>query len=221
MTTSGTFDFNLSVSEIIEEAYENIGLEARTGYDLHTAQRSLNLLLLEWGNRGLHLWTTETLNLPMVPGQGSYPLPATTVDVLEAVMRRDGVDLPMARISRADHTFLPDKNTPGRPHQFMTLRLREPVLKVWPVPDRDSDVMVINLMRQLEDVGRASNTVDIVKRYLPALIAGLAFKLSIKKQPEMAMALREHYEDVLSRAMDEDVERVSFRAVPGGRYLRV
>jgi hypothetical protein len=221
MTTSGTYDFNLTVSEIIEEAFENCGLEARTGNDLQTAARSLNLLLQEWSNRGLHLWTVQSLTIPMVANQSVYNLPASSVDILEAVLRRNGIDLRMDRVSRADYMHTPDKAISGRPHRFLVTRAAIPTVTLWPVPDNPADTMVLTVMRRVQDVGVYSNTPDVVSRFLPALIAGLTFKIAIKRAPERAEAMAALYQTALTFAMEEDVERVSFRAVPPRGYTRV
>lgn len=221
MTTSGTYGFNLTISEIIEEAFENCGLVARTGNDLLTAARSLNLLLQEWSNRGLHLWTVAEHIVPTVAGTATYALPEQTVDVLEAVLRRSGTDFQMERIARAEYAYTPDKTMAGRPHRFLVTRLAVPTLTVWPVPENATDQIVLNIMRRVQDVGAFSNNPDVVSRFLPALIAGLSVKIAMKRAPERAQAAIAVYENLLKNAMEEDIERVSFRAVPPPGYGRV
>ncbi len=139
MTTSGTSTFNLEFDEIIEEAYERCGLESRTGYDLRTARRSLNLLFMDWANRGLNLWTIEQRSLALVAGDPEYDLPADTVNILSAVVRTgtgtNQQDITLDRISQNEYLHVPDKFTKSRPSQYYLQRTATPVLFIYPAPD--------------------------------------------------------------------------------------
>src|SRR5210317_1641677 len=134
MTTSGSRDFNIDVAEIIEEAYERCGLEVRTGYDARTARRSLNLMFAEWANRGLNLWTVKQGTITLTQGQATETLSASVVDVLELVLRRDGTDYEIERISRGEYSTLPNKTTQGRPSQYWFNKQIQPVINLWAVP---------------------------------------------------------------------------------------
>jgi hypothetical protein len=143
MTLSGTTAFELDVTEYIEEAFERCGLEVRTGYDLKTAKRSLNLMLADWANRGLNQWTIQRTTVPLVTGTREYALGTETIDVLSAVVRRTGTDFAMARVSRDTDLNTPNKTTTGRPSQFFVSRSIDPVLLVWPTPENDTDVIIL------------------------------------------------------------------------------
>jgi hypothetical protein len=121
MTTSGTQAFNLDLNNLIEEAFERCGAELRTGYDMRTARRSLNLLTIEWANRGINLWTIEEGSIPMVQGQITYDLPVDTIDLLDSVIRTSSgtgqTDINISRISVSTYATIPNKNAQGRPIQ--------------------------------------------------------------------------------------------------------
>jgi hypothetical protein len=221
MPTSGTYTFNLSIAELIEEAYERCGIEAVNGYDLASGQRSLDLLLQDWSNRKLNLWTVEEFQIPLVKGQATYTLPSYAIDILEASIRQSGVDYSTERMSRKFYAGLPQKSQEGRPSHYLVTRLAVPTVTLWQTPDTTGAQLRMNLMRRIQDVGAFSNTPDVVSRYLPALAAGLAFFIAMKRAPERAELLNAFYEQELRRAADEDVERVSFHAVPARGYLRV
>ena len=135
MAVSGSKDFELDVAEYVEEAFERCGLEVRTGYDLKTAKRSLNLLLADWANRGLNQWTIKQRTVNMVGADGNYNLGADVIDVLSVVVRRDGTDYSLERLSRDEFLTIPNKTTQGRVNQFFLDRQVTPVLNLWPVPD--------------------------------------------------------------------------------------
>jgi hypothetical protein len=222
VATSGTTAFNLDLVELIEEAYERTGSEMRTGYDLRTARRSLSLMLLEWANRGLNLWTVEQGSQVLTPGTGTYTLPADTVDLLEHVIRTPGgstpVDITISRISVATYSSIPNKQQFGRPIQIYVDRRRDaPAVTVWPVPDNSQTyTLVYWRLRRLQDVGGSDNTEDVPFRFLPALVAGLAYQLALKV-PDGAQRLpilKAQYDEAWQLASDEDREKAPVRFVP-------
>lgn len=214
MTTSGSRDFNLDVAEIIEEAYERCGLEVRTGYDARTARRSLNLMLADWANRGLNLWTMAEANIPLVAGTASYVLSADMIDILDVVVRSQGTDFEVERISRTEYFTLPDKTTSGRPSQFFLERTIIPTLYLWSTPDSSSDVLRYYYIRRMQDADSLTNTTDIPFRFLPCMVAGLAYYLAMKRAPERLAILKSVYDEEFQRAADEDIDRVSLKLVP-------
>ena len=164
MTTSGSRDFNLDVGEIIEEAYERCGLEVRTGYDARTARRSLNLMFAEWANRGLNLWTVTQTTQALTQGVSTYTLAADVVDILEMVLRRDGTDYEIDRISRGEYLTFPNKTAQGRPSQFYFDRQIQPVITLWQPPENSTDVLVYYYVRRLQDADTLVNTTDTRSR---------------------------------------------------------
>lgn len=214
MPTSGSKDFELDVSEYIEEAYERCGIEVRTGYDLKTARRSLNLMLAEWANRGLNQWTIKQTVLTLVEGDGDYDLGADTIDVLDAACRRDGIDYSMGRLSRSDYLGIPDKATKSRPNEFFVDRQVNPVLQIWPLPENGTDQLILNRLVRMDDADTYTNTMDMPFRFYPCLAAGLAYYLSIKRAPERVELLKAVYEEEFERALSEDRDRASFTVQP-------
>lgn len=217
MATSGTRVFTLSFAEIVEEAYERCGVTIRTGYEVRTARRSLNLLLLEWANRGLNLWTVEQGTTVLTSNVATYNLPVDTVDLLECIIRKDNTDIVISRIGFSTYSTIPNKTNTGRPVQIYVARETEiPTFTVWPVPDVSGYSLVYWRLRRMDDAGTGVNTSDVPFRFLPVLTAGLAFYLS-QKVPgaEMkTMSLQTEYERQWLLASDEDRQRVSHRAVP-------
>jgi hypothetical protein len=214
MTTSGTKTFELDVTEYIEEAFERCGLEVRTGYDIRTAKRSLNLLLADWANRGLNQWTIEQTTVTVTQGTRDYALDPDTIDILSVVVRRDGVDYGIERISRDDYLNIPTKTTQSRVSQFFVDRQITPVLKVWPAPDNSTDILIFDRLVRIDDAGSPANTLQMPFRFYPALAAGLAYYLSIKRSPQRIQILKAVYEEELDRAMSEDRDRASLQVVP-------
>jgi hypothetical protein len=214
MTTSGTKTFELDVTEYIEEAFERCGLEARTGYDIRTAKRSLNLLLADWANRGLNRWTIAQTTVTVTQGTLDYTLDPDTIDVLSVVVRRDGVDYGIERISRDDYLNIPTKTTQSRVSQFYVNRQITPVLKVWPAPDNSTDVLIFDRLVRMDDASSATNTLQMPFRFYPALAAGLAYYVSLKRAPQRTQLLKAVYEEELDRAMSEDRDRASLQVVP-------
>ena len=217
MTTSGSRDFNIDVAEIIEEAYERCGLEMRTGYDAKTARRSLNLMFAEWANRGLNLWTVTQAVTPVVQGQAQIELGEDVVDILEMVLRRDGADIEMERISRGQYLDFPNKTAQGRPSQFYFDRSIAPVINLWQTPENSTDQLVYYYVRRIEDADALVHTTHLPFRFYPCLVAGLAYYLARKRAPERIQLLKAVYEEEFQRAAEEDEDRVPLRIVPGRR----
>jgi|TARA_R110000772_G_scaffold61359_1_gene138327 hypothetical protein len=218
MALSGSTNFEPNVTEFIEEAYERCGLELRTGYDLKTAIRSVNLMLAEWANRGLNQWTIEQGTETVVEGQNDYPLNANIIDVLDVVVRRTinniPTDISINRVSRSEFINIPNKTTKARPSQFFFDKLSTPVLKVWPAPENSTDVLVFNKIVRMDDADKATNTMDMPFRFYPCFVAGLAYYLSLKKNPQLTPQLKAIYEEEFRRAADQDEDRASFRVRP-------
>ena len=219
MATSGTTSFNLDFDDIIEEAYERCGLELRTGYDLLTARRSLNLMFLEWANRGLNLWTIEQRSLSLTAGTASYNLTADTVNIMSAVLRTGSgdtqQDVTLDRISQNEYLHVPDKLKQARPSQYFLQRTATPVLFLYPAPDAETSyTFQYYVIRRIEEVGAFTNTADVVFRFLPALVAGLAYHLSLKKAPDRVPLLKSLYEEEFARAAIEDRDTASVYLTP-------
>ena len=221
MTTSDSRDFNLDVAEIIEEAFERCGLEVRTGYDARTARRSLNLMFAEWANRGLNMWTVQQGTVTLTQGQATETLLADVVDVLEVVLRRDGTDYDLDRISRGDYVTLPSKTTQGRPSQFWFNRQIAPVINLWAVPENSTDQLIYYYLQRIDDADTLVNTTDMPFRFYPCMVAGLAYYLAMKRAPDRIQLLKVVYEEEFQRAADEDEDRVPLKLQPSMRYMRV
>ena len=217
MTTSGSRDFNLDVAELIEEAYERCGLEARTGYDLRTARRSLNLMFADWANRGLNLWTVTEATQALTAGTAEYTLGADVVDVLDVALRRNGTDYELDRISRSEYLNFPDKTSTGRPSQFFFDRQIQPKFVLWQTPDSSSDTLVYYYIRRMEDADSLTNNAAVPFRFLPCAVSGLAYYLSVKRAPERMQMLKMLYDEDFLLASTEDIDRVPLKLVPGLR----
>ena len=223
MATSGTTAFNPDFTEIAEEAWERAGREMRSGYDLRTARRSMNLLTIEWQNRGINLWTIDEGSVTLTEGTSEYDLPADTVDLLEHVVRTDSgdatsqQDLTISRISVSTSSSIPNKLSEGRPIQVYVERLRAtPKINIWPVPDKSGYVFYYWRMRRIEDAGSGAETADMNFRFLPPLMAGLAYYIA-QKDPELmprVPMLKAIYEEQFDLAAGEDREKTSARFVP-------
>jgi hypothetical protein len=221
MTVSGSTDFELDVSDYIEEAFERCGLEVRTGYDLKTAKRSLNLLFADWANRGLNQWTIAQRTQTVTQGTSSYNLGTDVVDVLSMVVRRSNSDLAMTRISRDAYLVINSKTTQSRPSQFFIDRQITPVIKLWPTPENSTDTLVFDCLTRIDDADTFTNTVDVPFRFYPCLAAGLAYYLSIKKAPERIQVLKTIYDEEFDKAQAEDRDRASFSVSPNLQFYRV
>ena len=235
MTTTGTSAFNLDLNSLVEEAFERCGAELRTGYDLRTARRSLNLLTIEWANRGINLWTIEQGSIPLVQGQIAYDLPVDTIDLLDHVIRTgtgtNQSDININRISVDTYSTIPNKNAQGRPIQVWINRqsgatepggVANPQINVWPAPDgATAYTFVYWRLRRIQDAGDGVNTQDIPFRFLPCMVAGLAYHLS-RKVPgalERTAMLKMEYEELFQQAADEDREKATLRIAPRQMYL--
>ena len=221
MAYSGSRTFNLTIEEIIEEAFERCGLQVRMGYDLKTAKRSLNLMLAEWSNRGLNQWTITQRTQTVAADDTEYSLGTDVIDILSAVVRRSSVDYSLERVSRDQYLSIPNKTSTGRPSQFFLDRQTTPNLKIWPAPENSTDVIYYNALTRMDDADTFINTMDIPFRFYPCLAAGLAYYIAIKKAPDRIQLLKAVYEEEFDRAMQEDRDRASFNVVPRFDYLRV
>ena len=227
MATSGTYAFTLDLSDILEEAYDRAGLELRSGYDYRTARRSLDLMFLEWQNRGLNLWTVQEDSQTLTAGTGRYALSSAQLDIVAAFLRTDDgatskqTDLTMTRISISQYSHLTNKLTQGRPVQFWVEKDPGAIaLNVWPVPDSAVTYKVgYYYIQRVEDTGSpASNNVDIPSRFMPCMAAGLAYHISMKRpeSAERVPLLKQAYEEQWNLAADADRDKTSFYVSPGG-----
>jgi hypothetical protein len=223
MTTSGTTAFNMDLTEIVEEAFERAGGELRTGYDLRTASRSLNLMFSQWANKGLNMFTYEQGMINLIPGQATYNLPADTVDLLEHVIRTGAgsqstqADLTITRISVSTYATIPNKLQQARPIQVWIERLDTPRFTVWPVPDNSQPyVFVYWRLRRMQDAGTGVNTMDMPFRFYEAMTAGLAYHLALKIPGGMERLgiLKQQYDEAWDLASSEDREKAAVRFVP-------
>jgi len=236
MTTSGTTTFDLNLNELVEEAFERCGAELRSGYDLRTARRSLNLLTIEWANRGINLWTIEQGSIPLVQGQITYDLPADTIDLLEHVVRTQSgqgqTDINISRISVDTYATIPNKNAQGRPIQVWINRqsgadypvtgVANPQINVWPAPEQSNYyTFVYWRLRRIQDAGTGVTTQDIPFRFLPCMVAGLAYHLSLKIPGalERSQMLKAEYEELWQQAADEDREKAPLRIAPRQMFI--
>ena len=249
MTVVATATFNLDLSEIVEEAFERCGSELRTGYDLRTARRSLNLLFADWANRGINMWTIEQGEIPLVQGVNTYDLPVDTIDLLEQVIRTNpGVqntqaDLTISRISVSTYATIPNKLQQARPIQVWINRqsgatyagtttttppagVDAPKIVVWPTPDQGSVgdpyyTFVHWRLRRILDAGNGVNTEDIPFRFLPCLIAGLSYYMALKIPGADARLpiLKQQYDEAWQLAADEDREKAPIRFVPRRMFI--
>jgi|TARA_R110000787_G_scaffold1203_2_gene4310 hypothetical protein len=291
MATSSSVNFELDVASYVEEAFERCGLEVRTGYDLKTARRSLNLMLADWSNRGLNQWTIEQTSITLASDISDYPggpltmtvgasgsftvgetltggtsaatasvtsLPSATtmaitipsgtftsgetltggtsaatttlsaavdmttaqktIDILSAVITRDGTDYAITRLSRDSYLGIPNKAQTGRPSQFFLDRQITPVLKVWPTPENSTDIIKFDRLVRMDDADEYTNTMQIPFRFYPCLAAGLAYYLAIKRAPDRIPLLKAIYDEEFNRAMEEDRDRASLTITPGFSY---
>jgi len=221
MATSGSRDFDLDVADIIEEAYERCGLEVRTGYDSKTARRSLNLMFADWANRGLNLWTVKQGTQALTQGTATYTFTADYADLLEVVVRRNGIDYELDRMSRGDYLTLPNKATEGRPSQYYFNRQISPEITLWATPDNSTDTLVYYYVQRMDDADTMINTTDAPFRFLPCIVAGLAYYIAMKRAPDRVQLLKAVYEEEFKRAADEDSDRVPLKLQPSISYLRV
>jgi hypothetical protein len=228
MATSGVANFNLDLSEIVEEAFERAGGELRTGYDLRTARRSLNLLFADWANRGINMWTFEQGTINLVPGTATYNLPTDTVDLLEHVIRTGAgvestqADLTITRISVSTYATIPNKLQQARPIQIWIERLDQPRVTLWPVPDNSQTYQLVYWrMRRIQNAGDGVNTMDMPFRFIPCMVAGLAYYLALKVPGAIQRleVLKMQYDEAWQLASGEDQEKAALRFVPRQMFI--
>jgi hypothetical protein len=228
MATSGTTAFNMDLTEIVEEAFERAGGELRTGYDLRTASRSLNLMFSNWANRGLNMFTYEQGSINLVAGTATYNLPTDTVDLLEHVIRTGAgsastqADLTITRISVSTYATIPNKLAQGRPIQVWIERLDTPRITVYPIPDNSQPyVFVYWRLRRMQDAGTGVNTMDMPFRFYEAMTAGLAYHLALKIPGAMERlgVLKQQYDEAWDLASSEDREKAAVRFVPRATHI--
>jgi hypothetical protein len=214
MATSGTFNFSMDIDEIIQEALEMIGGEETLGHEPKSARRSINLLLQDWQNRGVMLWTANTSAVTLTTSVTTFTLASATIDVLEAVHNRSNTDIQLERISMQEYLKIPNKGQTGRTTQYAVRHERgAPVVHLWPIPSNSTDQIKLELVRYMEDVDKSAfQNADISRRFIPCLTAGLAYQMSMKRpgvEGGRIQMIKQEYEERLGRAMEEDRERVS------------
>jgi hypothetical protein len=229
MATSGTSTFNLDLTELVEEAFERCGAELRSGYDLKTARRSLNLLFADWANRGINLWTVDTGSITLVQGTATYNLPSDTVDLMEHVIRTGAgnvstqSDLAVTRISVSTYSSIPNKLTQARPIQiYINRQAPIPNVTLWPTPDGSQTYTLIYwYLRRIEDAGNGVNTMDVPFRFIPCMVAGLAYYLCMKlpNALERMQVLKAQYDEAWDLASTEDREKAAIRFVPRQMFI--
>jgi hypothetical protein len=242
MTTTGTQSFNLDLNNIIEEAFERAGAEIRTGYEFRTARRSLNLLTIEWANRGINLWTIEQGQIALNQGQITYNLPVDTIDLLDSVIRTqsgiDQTDINISRISVSTYASIPNKNAQGRPIQVWIDRqsgatepdglippgttINYPTINVWPAPEQSNYYTYVYWrLKRIQDAGNGINTQDIPFRFLPCMVAGLAYYIAMKIPEGFSRLemLKASYEEQWALASTEDREKAPLRLAPRQMFM--
>ena len=243
-TTSGTatFDKTFSIDEIIEEAFERIGLNSVAGYQMKSARRSLNVLFQEWGNRGIHYWEIDELDLDLIEGQAEYKFfrassdgtSATSTpngvygisDVLEAHLRSNRTqttqsDSPMTKVDRSTYGGFSNKLSKGTPNQYFVQRFIDHVsIQIYPTPDSTnaSKDMHFYYIKRIQDIGDYTNATDVPFRFVPCMISGLAFYLAQKYQPQLIQQMKLYYEDEFARALAEDGYASSTHITPKAYY---
>jgi hypothetical protein len=224
MAVSGTYNFNLDIDEVIQEATEMIGGENTLGHEPASARRSINLMLKDWQNRGVLLWSTSVSSVTVAASVTAYSLGSSTVDALEVVLGRDDTDIQLTRISPEEYLLIPNKTQTGRPMQFSIRRgIANPTMSLWPIPENSTDILKMEVISELQDVDKsAEQNADLPKRFLPPLTCGLAYYMSMKRpgvEGQRIQMLKMNYEELLSRAMLEDRERAAMRVIPRLGYI--
>lgn len=218
MATSGTTTFDLQIDDLIEEAFERCGIRMTSGYQLTTGRRSLNLLFLDWANRGLNLWTIEQATYALTNGTNEITLASDTINVLSAVIRDSSqspsTDITIDRISREEYLNIPDKTTVARPAQYYVQRANTFKVFLYPAAEGSVYTFVYYRIRRIQDAGDYTNTSDINFRFLPCLASGLAYMLSLKFAPDRTAALKQIYEEDFTRAALEDRDTASVSFIP-------
>ena len=219
MAVSGTYNFNLDIDEVIQEATEMIGGEDTLGHEPASARRSINLMLKDWQNRGILLWTTSTTLVTVAVSTTAYDLGSNVINALEVVISRDNTDIKLTRITPEEYLIIPAKTQTGRPSQYSIRRGRDnPVMSLWPIPENSTDILKIETVTELQDVNKSAiQNADLPKRFLPPLTCGLSYYMAMKRpgvaDTRIAM-LKANYEETLARAMEEDRERASLYLLP-------
>ena len=221
-TTSGTtvFEKGFSISDIVEESFERIGIQGVSGYQLKSARRSLNILFQEWANRGLHYWEVANNNITLVADQATYTMfrstsdgtsSATAVygvdDILEASYRNSNVDTPLTKVSRSQYQAFSNKTSTGTPSQYFVQRFIDKItvtLYLTPGSSEAGKFLNYYYVKRIQDAGDYTNDADVPYRFVPCMTAGLAYYLAIKNAPERVQMLKMLYEDELQRALQED-----------------
>ena len=221
-TTSGTttFEKGFSISDIVEEAYERLGIQGVSGYQLKSARRSLNILFQEWANRGLHYWEVANNNITLVADQATYTMFRSTTDgtssatavygvddILEASYRNSNVDTPLTKINRSQYQALSNKTSTGTPSQYFVQRFIDKItITLYLTPGSSEAGKFLNYyyVKRIQDAGDYTNDADVPYRFVPCMTAGLAYYLAIKNAPERVQMLKMLYEDELQRALQED-----------------
>jgi hypothetical protein len=224
MAVSGTYNFNLDIDEVIQEAMEMIGGENTLGHEPASARRSINLMLKDWQNRGILLWSTSVSSVTVAASVTAYSLGSSTVDALEVVLGRDDTDIQLTRISPEEYLLIPNKTQTGRPMQFSIRRgIANPTMSLWPIPENSTDILKMEVISELQDVDKsAEQNADLPKRFLPPLTCGLAYYMSMKRpgvEGQRIQMLKANYEELFSRALEEDRERASLRIIPRLGYI--
>ena len=216
---SGSYNFNLEIGDVIQEATEMIGGEVTLGEEPRSARRSINLILSDWQNRGVCLWTTNTTTVSVAASTSQVSLGSHVSDVMQVVVNRDDTDLEMTRISYEEYLKIPNKGQTGRPSQYAIKRFSDNVqLFMWSVPDVNTDKLKIEKIDYMQDVDKSAiQNADMPRRFLPALTTGLAYYMSLKRPgitEARARFLKGEYEERLGFAMTEDKERASLYITP-------
>ena len=244
-TTSGTatFDKTFAIDEIIEEAFERLGIQNITGYQLKTSRRSINIMLQEWGNRGIHYWEIDDTNIDLIEGQSDYDFFRSSADgtsavttptngitgmsdVLEAQLRSnrtstDQSDSPMTKVDRSTYAGFSNKLSKGTPNQYWVERFIDKVrIHVYPTPDSTnaSKDMHIYFIKRIQDVGAYTNATDVPFRFVPCMVSGLTYYLSMKYAPQLMQGMKLVYEDEFQRALQEDGSASSTYITPKAYY---
>jgi hypothetical protein len=235
MATSGTTTFNLSIDEIVEEAYERCGIRTNSGYDLASGRRSLDLLLQDWNNRGINLWKVKLIAVALSAGVSKISSEAGTSDIMEAYISNNATlinnntssnDVSLTKIDRSAYAALAGKGTQAQPSQYFIDRQgvdpATPQIYLYPSPDASTYThLKYYAIKRIEDAGAYTDDPDAPNRFLPSLCAGLAFQLALKRAPDRIQALKLLYEDVMQRALTEDGARTSAYISPQAYYPTV
>ena len=227
MATSGTASFDLSIEEIIQEAYERCGLTTTSGHSLKSARISLNLLFAEWANRGIHLWKVSLEEVTLISGVAQYAVSDTISDVLEAYISSTAAasnnantqDVSLTKIDRSAYAALPNKLATGQPSQYYVDRQTTPQIFLYQAPDLNTyTTLKFYAINRIQDAGIYTNEADVVFRFLPCMVSGLAYYLAMKNSPQLVQQNKLIYEDQLKRALDEDGQRASTYITPQSFY---